>query len=49
MQVRSRQVSVLGQVARPGRYALDEATRGSATCSRSSGGIAPSGDDTVTW
>jgi polysaccharide biosynthesis/export protein len=26
LQVRSRQVSVLGQVVRPGRYALDETT-----------------------
>lgn len=48
MQVRSRQVSVLGQVARPGRYALDEANPRLSDVLALAGGIAPTGDDTVT-
>ena len=46
--VRSRQVSVLGQVARPGRYALDGARMTLTDVLALAGGIAPAGDDTVT-
>ena len=48
VQVRSRQVSVLGQVARPGRYALDEASPRLTDVLALAGGIAPAGDDSVT-
>ena len=48
VQVRSRQVSVLGQVARPGRYALDEATTTLTDILALAGGIGPTGDDIVT-
>jgi polysaccharide biosynthesis/export protein len=48
LQVRSRQVSVLGQVARPGRYALDEATTRVTDMLAVAGGITPTGDETVT-
>jgi polysaccharide export outer membrane protein len=48
VQVRSRQVSVLGQVARPGRYALDEASSRLTDLLALAGGIGPAGDDTVT-
>jgi len=47
-QVRSRQVSVLGSVARPGRYALDDATSTLTDILALAGGIAPGGGDTVT-
>jgi polysaccharide export outer membrane protein len=46
--VRSRQVSVLGLVARPGRYALDDTSSGLTDVIAAAGGIAPTGDDTVT-
>lgn len=47
-QVRSRQVSVLGQVARPGRYPLDDARTRLTDVLALAGGIAPTGADTVT-
>jgi polysaccharide biosynthesis/export protein len=48
MQVRSRQVSVLGQVARPGRYALDDVNSRLTDILALAGGISPGGDDVVT-
>jgi polysaccharide export outer membrane protein len=46
-QVRSRQVSVLGQVARPGRYALDGTRTRLTDILALAGGITPTGGDTV--
>jgi polysaccharide export outer membrane protein len=46
--LRSRQVSVLGLVARPGRYALDESSSRLADVIAAAGGIAATGADTVT-
>jgi polysaccharide export outer membrane protein len=46
--VRSRQVSVLGLVTRPGRYALDDTSSGLTDVIAAAGGITPTGDDTVT-
>lgn len=46
--VRSRQVSVLGQVARPGRYALDGTRMTLTDVLALAGGIARGGSDTVT-
>lgn len=48
LQVRSRQVSVLGQVLRPGRYALDDTSPRLVDVLALAGGITPAGDDTVT-
>jgi polysaccharide export outer membrane protein len=48
LQVRSRQVSVLGQVARPGRYALDDTSSKLTDILALAGGIAPTGDEKVT-
>src|SRR6266705_1550678 len=48
VQVRSRQVSVLGQVARPGRYALDDTSSSLTDILALAGGISASGDDNVT-
>ena len=48
VQVRSRQVSVLGNVARPGRYALDDANLTLTDILALAGGISPGGADTVT-
>jgi polysaccharide export outer membrane protein len=48
IQGRSRQVSVLGQVARPGRYALDESGNRLTDILALAGGISPAGDDVVT-
>lgn len=48
IQVRSRQVSVLGQVARPGRYALDDTSSRLTDILALAGGIGPAGDDIVT-
>jgi polysaccharide biosynthesis/export protein len=45
--VRSRQVSVLGHVARPGRYALDDTSSRLTDVLALAGGIAPTGDDIV--
>jgi polysaccharide export outer membrane protein len=47
MTVRSRQVSVLGHVVRPGRYALDDTSSKLTDILALAGGIAPTGDDTV--
>jgi polysaccharide export outer membrane protein len=46
-EVRSRQVSVLGQVARPGRYPLDGTRSKLTDILALAGGIAPTGGDTV--
>ncbi|OAI51593.1 hypothetical protein AYO46_07815 [Betaproteobacteria bacterium SCGC AG-212-J23] len=46
--VRSRQVSVLGLIARPGRYVLEEAKPGISDVIAAAGGIAPGGNETVT-
>jgi polysaccharide biosynthesis/export protein len=46
--LRSRQVSVLGQVARPGRYALDDTSTRLADVIAAAGGIAPGGAEAVT-
>lgn len=48
LQVRSRQVSVLGQVTRPGRYVLDDTSMRLVDVLALAGGITPAGDDTVT-
>ncbi len=48
LQVRSRQVSVLGQVARPGRYPLDDTSAKLTDILALAGGISPAGDDSVT-
>jgi polysaccharide export outer membrane protein len=48
VQVRSRQVSVLGQVARPGRYPLDDTSSNLTDILALAGGISPTGDDNVT-
>jgi polysaccharide biosynthesis/export protein len=45
--MRSRQVSVLGHVARPGRYALDDASSRLTDVLALAGGIAPTGDEIV--
>jgi polysaccharide export outer membrane protein len=45
--VRSRQVSVLGMVARPGRYPLDETSSQLADVIAAAGGILPTGSETV--
>lgn len=47
-QVRSRQVAVLGQVTRPGRYALDDTRTRVTDVLALAGGIAPTGADTIT-
>ena len=46
--VRSKQVSVLGAVTRPGRYALDDTSTRLADVIAAAGGIMPTGADTVT-
>jgi polysaccharide export outer membrane protein len=46
--LRSQQVSVLGLVARPGRYALDDTSSQLADVIAAAGGIAATGSDTVT-
>jgi len=46
--VRSRQVSVLGAVARPGRYALDDTSSKLSDVIAAAGGITAAGADTVT-
>ncbi len=48
LRVRSRQVSVLGQVARPGRYALDDVSSNLTDMLALAGGISPGGDGNVT-
>jgi polysaccharide export outer membrane protein len=47
VQVRSRQVSVLGQVAHPGRYVLEDHARVTDALALA-GGITPAGDEVVT-
>jgi polysaccharide biosynthesis/export protein len=46
-QVRSRQVSVLGEVAKPGRYALDDVSNSLTDVLARAGGISGEGDDNV--
>ncbi len=48
IQVRSRQISVLGQVGRPGRYSLDDINSKLTDILALAGGISPGGDDVVT-
>ncbi|HEX2648833.1 MAG TPA: polysaccharide export protein EpsE [Burkholderiales bacterium] len=48
LQVRSRQVSVLGQVNHPGKYALEDKTAHLTDILALAGGVAPGGADTVT-
>jgi polysaccharide biosynthesis/export protein len=45
--LRSRQVSVLGMVARPGRYALDETSSRLADVIAAAGGVLPTGSETI--
>jgi polysaccharide export outer membrane protein len=47
-QLRSRQVSVLGQVNRPGRYALEDANPKLTDILALAGGMSPTGADRVT-
>ena len=47
-QFRSRQISVLGQVNRPGRFAVEEPTLRLTDVLAMAGGISPLGADTVT-
>jgi polysaccharide export outer membrane protein len=47
LQVRSRQVSVLGEVAKPGRYVLEESGMRLTDLLALAGGIAPGGGDEV--
>ena len=47
-QLRSRQVSVLGQVVRPGRYALEDSNPKLTDILALAGGVAPTGADRVT-
>src|SRR5258706_1865521 len=47
IRVRSRQVSVLGQVARPGRYPLDDTSSNLMDILALAGGISPTGTDNV--
>ena len=46
--LRSQQVSVLGMVARPGRYALDDTSSKLADVIAAAGGLTPEGSNTVT-
>jgi polysaccharide export outer membrane protein len=46
--VRSRQVSVLGQVARPGRYPLDDTSMRLSDVIAAAGGVAAGGSENVT-
>jgi len=47
-KVRSRQVTVLGQVARPGRYALEDPTATVTDILALAGGITQTGDENIT-
>jgi polysaccharide export outer membrane protein len=47
-EMRSRQVSVLGQVAKPGRYPIDDTSSSLTDVLAQAGGIIATGDDTVT-
>jgi polysaccharide export outer membrane protein len=46
-QVRSRQVSVLGHVVKPGRYPLDDTSSKLTDVLALAGGVGPLGDDTI--
>jgi len=46
-RVRSRQVTVLGQVSKPGRYPLDDPNTGVTDILALAGGITPTGDENV--
>ena len=46
-QIRGNQISVLGQVARPGRFPLENVNTHLSDMLANAGGIAPSGDDMV--
>lgn len=46
-RLRSRQVTVLGQVARPGRYALEDPSSGVTDLIAQAGGITATGDENV--
>ena len=46
--LRSRQVSVLGMVARPGRYPLDDTSSQLADVIAAAGGVLPTGSESVT-
>jgi len=48
VRMRSRRVSVLGQVARPGRYPLDDTSSNLSDILALAGGVSPTGDDNVT-
>lgn len=48
LQEHARQISVLGQVARPGRYPIDEADITLTDILAMAGGITPTGSDVVT-
>lgn len=48
VQIRSRQVSMLGNVVRPGRFALDDINMTLIDILALAGGISPGGADTVT-
>lgn len=48
VQGQARQVSVLGQVSRPGRYPIDEAGANLTAILALAGGVTPAGDDIVT-
>jgi len=48
VQVRSRQVSVLGQLMRPGNYVLEDTSSRLTDILTLAGGISPTGADTVT-
>lgn len=48
VQVRSRQVSVLGHVVKPGRYALDDTSSNISDLLALAGGVSQTGDDVIT-
>ena len=48
LELRSRQVSVIGEVGKPGRYPLDDASNTVTDLVARAGGINGEGDDTVT-
>jgi len=48
LQLRSRQVSVLGDVARPGRYPLEDSSAKVTDILAMAGGLGPLADDTIT-
>lgn len=48
IQGQLRQVSVLGQVSRPGRYPIDESGANLTAILAQAGGVTPAGDDIVT-